>query len=606
MRMPCPRPLLRLLLLHVRLLGLPPALRGAMASAPGAWCPRFHDIYQPNMYDPSAPIRLKDGTWHVFPDGCGGWCHYSSPDLFRWTQHAPLPKLGGLTGSLSYTDEGMFLLHPKGGDWIARSVPNGTDAAKLDDFDDSSCTISGRGKNATGVHCAATAPNHGNGWPVGLDGNFMDPSRAVRLSDGSWYVVCGAGCMGACQSPRDDGKVGVPWFRATDSTLSNFELAGYLQNVTSSLGKLSSNQWSNETVPCHFQACPDVFPLGEDPELFVVISSVYPVRLHPVRVDNSVGEQSHLSSGSIFLLRSVKSMLFFLVQAWTNEWWVGRIAPGLGHFDTTAFTPIEGAHGVLDYGGVYAAKTGADTVIDQRQSTRRVMFSSTGWQRKGVPGCEPQQTMPRELTLSTPAEALRHGEGGAPFLWIEPAKELTTLRTTVPPKFRAIAGTPGAMISGAGAQVEVVVSCSQIKPTETEMSLTLTVLRSKDGREGVRVSYWQTNNTLQVDHRLANSYSPSNLVQNAPVPPAIVSTNGSLELRVVIDGGLIETFLGRRIAVTSLIGLPPVTPPGPPHRPVKDCTPTNSLGCRFESNCGGDPTKVNAIELINLALSIGG
>lgn len=104
--------------------------------------------------------------------------------------------------------------------------------------------------------------------------------------------------MGACKSPRDDGKVGVPWFRAKDSTLASFELAGYLLNVTASLvrtsgqscrcfdssraslsrafsnekscthkscfpqGKLSSNQWSNESLPCHFQACPDVFPLG--------------------------------------------------------------------------------------------------------------------------------------------------------------------------------------------------------------------------------------------------------------------------------------------------------------------------------------------------------
>lgn len=230
------------------------------------------------------------------------------------------------------------------------------------------------------------------------------------------------------------------------------------------------------------------------------------------------------------------------------------------------------------------------------------MFSSTGWQRKGVPGCEPQQTMPRELTLSTQEEALRHGEGGAPFLWIEPATELTKLRTTVAPKFRATAGTPGAVISGAGAQVEVAVSCSGIKATETEMSLMLTVLRSKDGREGVRVSYWQANNTLQVDHRLANAHSPSSLVQNAPVPSTIAFANGSLELRVVIDGGLVETFLGRRIVITSLIGLPAVAPPGPVHHPVKSCIPTTSLGCRFESNCGGDPTKVSTIKMIALAL----
>ncbi len=70
--------------------------------------------------------------------------------------------------------------------------------------------------------------------------------------------------MGACQSPRDDGKVGVPWFRATNASLLQFEPAGYLLNVTSSLGQLRSNQWSPTPLPCHFQACPDVFPLGPD------------------------------------------------------------------------------------------------------------------------------------------------------------------------------------------------------------------------------------------------------------------------------------------------------------------------------------------------------
>lgn len=119
----------------------------------GPWCPLWHNMYQNTMYDPSAPIKLADGTWHMvillsrwspryipfgfipgqapvilffaveesvlglcfrfrsfntwlslpfspfpllrqFPDGCGGWCHYSSPDLFHWSQHPPLPKLG--------------------------------------------------------------------------------------------------------------------------------------------------------------------------------------------------------------------------------------------------------------------------------------------------------------------------------------------------------------------------------------------------------------------------------------------------------------------------------------------------------------------------------
>ena len=84
--------------------------------------------------------------------------------------------------------------------------------------------------------------------------------------------------MGACKSPRDDGKVGVPWFRAHDSSLKSFELAGYLLNVTSSLGKLSSNQWSNDSLPCHFQACPDVFPLVSRTILAAIFGTTQPNR----------------------------------------------------------------------------------------------------------------------------------------------------------------------------------------------------------------------------------------------------------------------------------------------------------------------------------------
>ena len=46
-------------------------------------------------------------------------------------------------------------------------------------------------------------------------------------------------------------------------------------------------------------------------------------------------------------------------------------------------------------------------------------FSSTGWQRSGVPGCEPQQTMPRELRLSNASDTA----GAAPYLLIDPARD---------------------------------------------------------------------------------------------------------------------------------------------------------------------------------------
>lgn len=31
----------------------------------GPWCPLWHNMYQNTMYDPSAPIKLADGTWHM-------------------------------------------------------------------------------------------------------------------------------------------------------------------------------------------------------------------------------------------------------------------------------------------------------------------------------------------------------------------------------------------------------------------------------------------------------------------------------------------------------------------------------------------------------------
>lgn len=434
---------------------------------------------------------------------------------------------------------------------LLQNPPNGTDSgsagARLDDFDDSSCTMTGAG-------CAATAPNHGNKWPVGLDGNFMDPSRAVLLEDGGWYITCGAGYMGACKSPRDDGKVGVPWFKATNSSLKEFKLAGYLINVTASLGRLPSNQWSPAPLPCHFQACPDVFPLGDDPTLFVVISSVYP--------------------------------------AWTNEWWIGKIEPGLNHFDTTAFTPIPGAHGVLDHGGVYAAKTGADQVVDQRQSTRRVMFSSTGWQRKGVPGCGNQQTMPRDLSMSpvtppAPAPAV-------PYLIIQPAKEVAGLRThggaAAPPKFSRAAP---ATFAATGSQLEIEVNCTGF---DASSSFKLSVLQSapSDAQEAVTVSFTAANSTLTVDHRHANRMRPSTLLQNAPVPESAVVA-GKISMRVFVDGGMVETFLGGRIAITSLIGMAPPggqpAPAPPPSPPSGPCSVKKTFGCLNETNCGGDPSE---------------
>lgn len=150
---------------------------------------------------------------------------------------------------------------------------------------------------------------------------------------------------------------------------------------TSGFGKVHA--WSAAGVRNEFNACPDVFPVGGNgSDLFVVLSSLAP--------------------------------------SYTNEWWIGNLKPGTGHYGQTAFTPLPGAHGVLDFGGVFAGKTGADVKIDQRQSTRRVLFSTTediehdasGVTGSAWVGCAyGTMLMPRELSLGfrTAASGLSYG-----------------------------------------------------------------------------------------------------------------------------------------------------------------------------------------------------
>lgn len=179
---------------------------GTGEAAPTSWCPRYAFMPGQGVYDPSAPIHIN-GTWHWY-----SWPqHFVSEDLVHWKSAPNLTKsIGGLTGSISSTEAGLVFLHPKGG-YIARATLNGSDPHKLNDFDDSTCCGAcavagkcprGRCPAANAGGCAATAPA-----AMGPEWQFMDPSRAIQLSDGRWYVACGAGCQHACK-PTD--TLGIP------------------------------------------------------------------------------------------------------------------------------------------------------------------------------------------------------------------------------------------------------------------------------------------------------------------------------------------------------------------------------------------------------------
>ena len=84
-------------------------LPGASSSAvqvpaPPAWAvPKYHFRSQGGSQgDPTAPVKLGS-KWHVFVDGCGGWCHGVSADgAVSWSEAAPFVHNGSGIGTGSW------------------------------------------------------------------------------------------------------------------------------------------------------------------------------------------------------------------------------------------------------------------------------------------------------------------------------------------------------------------------------------------------------------------------------------------------------------------------------------------------------------------------
>eukprot|EP01052_Picozoa_sp_SAG31_P040360 SAG31_NODE_5825_length_2306_cov_82.832352_2_plen_279_part_00 len=60
-------------------------------------CSQYHASGRDFTYDPSGPLLLPDGTWHVFPDS-GGWSHCTAKDLLHWNCSHPKTGFDGDTG----------------------------------------------------------------------------------------------------------------------------------------------------------------------------------------------------------------------------------------------------------------------------------------------------------------------------------------------------------------------------------------------------------------------------------------------------------------------------------------------------------------------------
>ena len=74
-------------------------------------CSKYHASGAPFSYDPSGPLLLPDGTWHIFPDS-GGWSHCTTKDLLHFNCSHPQTGFDGDTGSVTVTPKGTFAMWP--------------------------------------------------------------------------------------------------------------------------------------------------------------------------------------------------------------------------------------------------------------------------------------------------------------------------------------------------------------------------------------------------------------------------------------------------------------------------------------------------------------
>lgn len=350
--------------------------------------------------------------------------------------------------------------------------------------------------------------------PPGVS-KVQDPSRAVQLHDGHWYVA------GACDVSTE--YTAICLFRATDSTLSKLEPAGsstgIFFKIPSTLGAIDSQGvFHNISYPLQGldAGCPDLFPCGEKMCLIVTYGGP-PGRPGP-------NDHSHMQ----------------------DQWWSGTI-------DETTMQFIPEETGLLDYGNLFAAKTGS--VENQAGTSRRVVFGFPGWT---------QSTKPREAVncLQFPRE-LTFVENR---LHVSPIAEMDLLRN---PKTKvSCSNCKNKTALAGGAQIEIRLSAASGHPSTRAQrfgglqgAVGADVLVSPDGSQYTRIVYDFHQQKLLVDQRACCGESPGNgVVQNAPI---VLANGEDLELAVFVDGYLIEVFMNNRTVITAEVAPDEAVAAGP-------------------------------------------
>lgn len=168
--------------------------------------------------------------------------------------------------------------------------------------------------------------------PASLGLGFRDPTRALQLSDGKWYVGVGSGFGGdnPTKTSPSGGTGCLAWMQASNSSLMEFEYVGCLLTRNKTQGSIGGIgvEWSNNSRSAPFFECPDIFPIGSGTKYMAIAS----------------------------------------LNAAQNEYFVGEIRNNSFQVESS---------GLLDFGQYYAARSGSGWA--QSRTERRVLFGDTGW-----------------------------------------------------------------------------------------------------------------------------------------------------------------------------------------------------------------------------------
>jgi sucrose-6-phosphate hydrolase SacC (GH32 family) len=375
--------------------------------------------------------------------------------------------------------------------------------------------------------------------------NFRDPSRAVQLADGHWYMAVGSDTGDSARRNTSnpagfaqDGTAALRLFRASDDSLMNWTSVGvpWVQQRTQGWVNYTLAEWNATGVePPPFLECPDLYRVGET----VVLISSY----------NDFGQAA--SQGPPF------SPPAGFADGQSAEWRTGALVPdssqGARKLDLKFVSKHEG---VLDYGLLYAQKTAGDAL--KPNEGRRVLFGFTGWHERqnGMMNseCGISHVMPRDLRLDSDGRML-----------ISPVREVGNLR--LGPAMSLPVG--GAAVT-TSSQVLVNMVCTGVPPplktpsssahSRGANAVGVDVLLDVAAGEWTRVGYDLQSGGLFVDQSHTNSLRAdlSDAYQtSASLSSVAGATVDMLNLTVLVDGGMLESFVNDRVVITSLLSPSP-------------------------------------------------